>query len=142
MRRMFTLFLLTSTLLVLLFGCNAPFSNFDEDITLSKLGKATIVVDWEKGVNQRSISVSEQVVNAVCVIIDNKIGDPNYSFTFKKNGWNLWTPALDEGVHKIMAIDEGESATNSSNVAEFRIRSGSNIKIEIQPGGGVFIENK
>lgn len=142
MKKGFLLCLILGGLIILLIGCSVPLDNFDETIILSKSGKALISIAWENTVNQKAISISEQAVNSVFIVIDNKINDPNYSFTFEKGGWNLWTPTLDEGTHRIMAIDEGESATNSSNVAEFRIKSGSNIKIEVQPGGGVFIEHK
>lgn len=140
--RRFLVVLLITALLLLLVSCSMPFNiSPTETIEVSKLGKANISIDWGGSKNGKTIIITEKIINSVCVVIDDKINDPYYLYTFKRGGWNMWALSLAEGYHKIMAIDEGESVANSSNTKNFKIASGSNIKIEIQPGGGVFIDS-
>lgn len=135
MRRMLFFIFILLVFLVLFDSCSLPVDN----LILSNLGKASVSVDWGNSINQKSITITESDVESVVVIIDDKINNPDYSYTFKKDGWGVWTLSLPEGYHKITAIDEGKNATNSSNQGTFEVRPGKNINITIQPGGGVFI---
>ena len=138
-RKYLCLGLIWLVLLLLLSSCSLPTEQVpDGTLVLSKVGKASIYAEWG---GAKSIIITEKPVNSILVIIDNKI-DSQHSAYFYRGQWKLWTPPLEVGRHTIVALDGGEGASDTSNAGVFDIEIGTNIDIEIQPGGSVFVKTK